>query len=254
MKVAVVGMGSIGTRHYANLADELGCTVRGVDIGEKLPLTVDCAFVCTPTSEHLKIATIYVDRGIPVFIEKPLADTLPDLDFADDINWHQSSMVACNLRFTSTVQSLRSFKPALLDAYVSTNDTKFKYGDIALEDIHEFDYIQYCLGEVDSIEFIRKSKWEYDACMFLRGGRIAFVHGDRTGKRYDRHAILDGMKLEITTDNSMYVAEAKHFLKCVMDTKRSMNHPHEASKLTRRLLDALHRCHHPSAKNVNEIS
>jgi predicted dehydrogenase len=101
MKIVILGhLGSIGKRHFDNLK-ALKHEVIGTDIGEKLRFDVDCAFICTPTQFHVEQAIEYINKGIPVFIEKPLTYCLGHLEQIEAaINKHNVlSMVACNNRF-----------------------------------------------------------------------------------------------------------------------------------------------------------
>ncbi len=95
--ILVLGCGSIGRRHIANLS-ALGRTVVAYDtaadrrawvrknlkvktvdgIKEGLALGPAAAFVCTPPSAHAAPALLALEARIPVFLEKPLAATLKD--------------------------------------------------------------------------------------------------------------------------------------------------------------------------------
>ncbi len=88
-KVLVVGTGSIGLRHIANLKD-LGCSVgvfscsdRGVKgLGDvdyergsikQVINRYDAVVIANATNKHLEIARACVDENIPFYIEKPLS-------------------------------------------------------------------------------------------------------------------------------------------------------------------------------------
>src|SRR3989338_7943883 len=87
-KIVVIGFGSIGQKHYKNLL-ALGYDnvfVYDVDKGKinagvKSLLVLDekklkgfaVAFICNPTSEHIKTAIICAHAGCRLFIEKPLS-------------------------------------------------------------------------------------------------------------------------------------------------------------------------------------
>jgi predicted dehydrogenase len=104
LRVAVVGCGSIGSRHARNLrtlgiadlalcdldrpraaalGDELGVTRVDDDLGALLGAQrPDAVMVCTPPSSHLAVARAALGAGAHVFCEKPLA---PSLDGVDDL-------------------------------------------------------------------------------------------------------------------------------------------------------------------------
>jgi predicted dehydrogenase len=95
MRVAVVGVGHFGRNHarvYASMpgvklvavadtdaarckaiADQYGAKAVSShrDIGE-----VDAVSVAVPTSRHAEVACWFLERGVPVLVEKPLADTV----------------------------------------------------------------------------------------------------------------------------------------------------------------------------------
>lgn len=76
MRHLVIGMGSIGKRHY-RLLQEAGETVVGVDIGEPRDWDVDMVWICTPTDGHYYIALDAYAKDISrIFIEKPVCDSL----------------------------------------------------------------------------------------------------------------------------------------------------------------------------------
>ena len=91
LHIAVVGYGSIGRRHFDNLAalgvsrrtlvrrdepnpafatPEAATVVHSHD--EAIALGIDAAIIANPTRLHLAAAEAYVSGGVPVLIEKPL--------------------------------------------------------------------------------------------------------------------------------------------------------------------------------------
>lgn len=87
MRVLVIGAGSIGRRHAANLAD-LGAVVDHLpwratspgDLAARLSRGVDAAVVATATDIRLPLVAACGEAGVPMYIEKPLAFRLADLD------------------------------------------------------------------------------------------------------------------------------------------------------------------------------
>jgi predicted dehydrogenase len=101
VRVAIVGLGRMGTAHAAVLSMLPGVTLAGVvdaapaaarrlhGMGFRAPVlptldallagpSVDAVWVCTPPDSHLPIARHCVEAGVAVFVEKPLAHTLDD--------------------------------------------------------------------------------------------------------------------------------------------------------------------------------
>jgi len=117
----VIGCGSIGRRHIANLQqlgvkditgldiseerrkqteDELGiATVSAVEQGWETNPAV--AVITTPTSLHIPMATEAAKRGCHLFIEKPLGDGMSGVaELLKEIKQHGLvTLVGCNMRF-----------------------------------------------------------------------------------------------------------------------------------------------------------
>ena len=120
MKFAVIGLGSIGQRHAANLL-ALGHEVAGYNRGNKrremaakrLGIPVysrisdlfdwggDAALVCTPQHMHLEHSLAAARRGLHLFIEKPLSDSLEGLSTLEREAEDRGLIchVGCNMRF-----------------------------------------------------------------------------------------------------------------------------------------------------------
>lgn len=92
LRVAVVGLGSIGNRHLTNLGT-LGVARRVVvrrttqtnpqfqppadvtlasDATAAIHAGLDAALICTPSSLHLSAARPFVQAGLPILVEKPV--------------------------------------------------------------------------------------------------------------------------------------------------------------------------------------
>jgi len=126
MNVLVIGTGSIGSRHLANLV-ELGHTVCAVDknpkqlaevaglsaksftsLPEALAIRPDAVFICTFSNDHISPATECAKAGCHLFIEKPLSLSLEGIDeLIDTIDGRNLiSMVGCNMRFHPAIVSV----------------------------------------------------------------------------------------------------------------------------------------------------
>ncbi|MCA9082525.1 MAG: Gfo/Idh/MocA family oxidoreductase [Planctomycetaceae bacterium] len=100
LRMAVVGVGSLGQHHAAKLSafedvDLVGVVDPGESQGrtvaervgtdwfrdvDSLPADIHAVVVATPTRFHLDAATHFLTQGIPTFVEKPLASTLSDAE------------------------------------------------------------------------------------------------------------------------------------------------------------------------------
>src|SRR5712671_2686106 len=79
-KIGVLGLGSIGSRHFQNFKD-LGCDVRGYDPGagkvstmlrEDLMNWADAIVIATPTAQHWQDIVDCWAVKKPIFVEKPI--------------------------------------------------------------------------------------------------------------------------------------------------------------------------------------
>ena len=194
--IVVVGCGSIGQRHIRNLAEVGVDEIIGVDHDEQMlneakksgaDLTysdlapaiqqnnIDAGFVCVPNHLHIQIASQLADKGIDLFIEKPLSHTMDgvtDLISKTKEN-NLISLVGCNLRFHPGIQTIKELldKDAIgktvsvkieagsyLPGWHPDDDYKNMYsarenegGGAILDFIHEIDYARWLFGDVSSV-------------------------------------------------------------------------------------------------------
>ena len=86
MRVLVIGSGSIGRRHHENL-DTLGMASKllswrkdGLSGAEAAMAKVDAVVVATATDVRLAVIAAAAEKGLPVYVEKPLAFTGADVE------------------------------------------------------------------------------------------------------------------------------------------------------------------------------
>jgi predicted dehydrogenase len=125
----VVGCGSIGQRHLANLkalgaGPLLACDIdpaRREAVAQTLDVetvaTLDeglrarprAALICTPPATHIPLARAAAEAGCHLFIEKPLADRLDGVGALGRIvdDRRVVALVACNMRFHPGVRQLK---------------------------------------------------------------------------------------------------------------------------------------------------
>jgi predicted dehydrogenase len=191
VKVALLGLGSAGARHAANLID-LGTDVTGWDPdpdrhaeGVTRSETVDAALagadaavVASPNTAHASQALAALEAGVPVLVEKPLAVTSAEaLEIAEFAERRGVlCAVAMNLRFHPAILALRELIGSgelgrVLFASASFGydlrrwrpDTDYRRsysaraelgGGIVLDAIHELDYLLWLLGPVQSVSAV----------------------------------------------------------------------------------------------------
>ena len=87
MKVAVIGAGHMGRFHAEKFARLPGVQVAVVDPDPaRAPISdfrkvlgeVEAAVIAVPTNLHYEVARAFLERGLHVLVEKPLAATLDD--------------------------------------------------------------------------------------------------------------------------------------------------------------------------------
>jgi predicted dehydrogenase len=231
-RFAILGHGSIGRRHVANLRT----------LGADAVLTYDpfapadvarlddvwawgptVALVTAPTSQHLALALEAAERDCHLFVEKPLADGLDGTDrlVAEVERRGLVSLVGCNLRFQPGLQTAKRLIDEGAIGRVTSARIEFGYslpdwhptedyrrgysarrelgGGVILDAIHEIDYAGWLLGEIRQVAAFAGtlSGLEIDtedtAAILLRtGGAIAEIHLDYVQRVYSRTCQLIG--------------------------------------------------------------
>lgn len=200
MHFLVIGCGSIGQRHIKNIL-RLGHRVSGCEkdprkagrlrdktgievftgLGRALDHSYDAAFICVPTSAHIDTAIKAARRGLDLFIEKPLSNTLKDINKLERVAGSKRlvTLVGCNLRFLKSfnaakrlidsgrigrVLSAKAEYGHYLPYWRPGEDYSKSYsasrrlgGGIILDDIHEIDALRWLFGKIETLScFARK--------------------------------------------------------------------------------------------------
>lgn len=136
MNIGLVGIGAMGKNHYRVL-NSMGVGVKAIcdpmanendfeenvykDIGDMLSKeSLDCAIIAAPTPFHKDIATIFIEKDIPILIEKPVAGNYKDAkELLELSKKHADARVAVGHveRFNPVIIAL---KKELKDKEVST--------------------------------------------------------------------------------------------------------------------------------------
>ena len=116
MKAALIGMGSMGQKHYKALLDneevDLAAVVDSApenlknievnvytELGEMLMNeNIDFAIVATPTSTHASISKEILKNGIDLLVEKPIAKDLIEAKEMASLAHKNNCKAACNMR------------------------------------------------------------------------------------------------------------------------------------------------------------
>ncbi|MBV1883764.1 MAG: Gfo/Idh/MocA family oxidoreductase [Pseudomonadales bacterium] len=193
MKVLVIGYGSIGKKHTRNIVSsypdvEIAILRSGSAIGNSrlLDLPSNCiqfhdldsalgwqpiaAVVCSPSTSHVDYARILVEKGIAVFIEKPLSNTIHNCDslvqavekrpvtvqIGFDMRFHPVFLTANQALESGRLgklyslscevgQYLPDWRPDV--DYAQSTSAKAELGGGALLELcHEINYVQALLG------------------------------------------------------------------------------------------------------------
>jgi len=132
-KIAIIGFGSIGTRHFDNITSVLKertssfaidlirsgngkALIKDVEkhinhtysISDSIPNDYDAIFVANPTHLHYSTIQQFSTHTKNMFIEKPVFDTT-NISIDDlQLNGHGQYYVACPLRYTSVIQYMKN--------------------------------------------------------------------------------------------------------------------------------------------------
>ena len=176
LRAAVIGVGSLGRHHarnYAELATDGGVTLVGVcDVSEETRKTVgsdngcevfadwnelldktDVVSIATPTETHADIACAFLEKGVHVLVEKPIALSIPEADrmIAAATASGAKLMVGQLERFNPAMVALRPHvtRPLYFEIHrVSPFPNRSLDVDVVLDVmIHDLDAVQWLVGE-----------------------------------------------------------------------------------------------------------
>ncbi|KYK25674.1 hypothetical protein AYK26_07800 [Euryarchaeota archaeon SM23-78] len=248
----------------------------------KLRFDVDCAFICTPTQFHVNHATEYIERGIPVFIEKPLTYNMEELEKIESLVKKQPviSMVGCNLRFHPSLLKAKIIASTRRVIYARAETGYYlpfwrqedyrksysasEYGGIVLDAIHEPDYLYWLFGDIKDLKMVcdKVSNLEIkkediaEIGIIFESGLSASVHCDYLMKNYHRKLDLymphEVISFKIQPTNIMYKKEVQYFLDCVKERKEPMNNIKEAGYVLSKILEGSG--YNPSKAYINQTA
>lgn len=198
MKIAVAGAGAIGRAHAALIARNDICALAAIadptdearTFAERLGVPwfpdpdallagapVDAAIVATPNQTHLPVSLAFIERGIPVLVEKPIASTVAEAE-ALTLAAAQAGvpvLVGHHRRHNPIIRKARDMvadgslgrltSASVLSTFLKP-DGYFELawrrqpggGPILINLIHEIDLIRFVCGEVESVQAVTSDK------------------------------------------------------------------------------------------------
>ncbi len=221
MKIGVIGLGSIGSKHYSNL-DELGHQVIGFDPAVRMDIKLerlvydecDAIVVATPSAFHSGPMRASIERSKHVLVEKPITLSSPEVA-ASLIEYAQRKnvtlMVAYNLRFHACVKKAKEWigagkigKPMWANFTCGQFSSKPSYlrDGVVLNWSHEIDLALHLLGpghlEASSVRIIDGHDDMADILMTHESGCRSSIHLDYITTPEQRHFTIQGDEGQIT--------------------------------------------------------
>ena len=300
IKVLIVGYGSIGKRHLENflqlkdiqlivytkrndlqLLKKKGIKVSN-SLTECLKENPDIGVITNETSLHIPIAIKLAKEGLDLFLEKPLSNSLKDVEklYAIVKKKKLITQMGCNLRFHPCIKKIKDMieqqkvgriisaqvqNCSYLPDYHPWEDYRKGYaarkdlgGGVILTQIHEIDYMYWLFHEVENVISISGKLSDLDittedyvsSLLKFKNKIIGELHMDYFQRPDFRSCKIRGTKGEIYWDsdnnhvnvyamnkkrwktemevknyqrNFSYVAQLKHFIKCVKQRKETVN-------------------------------
>ena len=214
LRVLVVGCGSIGRRHLANLSslsvveisatdpseprrrkasEETGATTFPT-LEDALATQPDAVFVATPTHMHVEHALAAAQAGAHLFIEKPLSHSLEgveELAYVCDKK-ELITMVGCNMRFHHGPSTLKRIaEDGVLGDLVSG---AFHFGQYLPDWRPQQDYrLTYSARQAEGGGIVLDGIHELDAARWLMGDiqQIFCLGGKRSSLKIDVEDCVD---------------------------------------------------------------
>ena len=307
MKVLVVGYGSIGKRHVKNIIDNFDAHViictkqKNVDLSKNNIHIVksiedginqhpDIAFITNETSFHVKSALQIANKGIDLFIEKPLSNSMKDVSKLKKIVNKKKliTMIGCNLRFYPPIKKIKDLierqeigkilsvqvdSSSYLPDWHPCEDYRKGYaarkelgGGIVLTAIHELDYLHWIFGDVcevfsvsEKISDLKLSVEDYSAAILkFENNVIAEVHLDFFQRPYFKSFKIKGTKGIITwnTDTNLvkvFNARLKKWKTAMNSTTSLLTSPIQNNEMYVDELKHFFHCVNKRTKTINDL-
>jgi UDP-N-acetylglucosamine 3-dehydrogenase len=226
LNLAIVGVGGWGKNH-ARVLHEFGTLVaiceidlqRGKELADKYGTTLyssiddmlnserklDACLVCTPTKTHCDIAKKIMEKGINVFVEKPLAFSSKECEEMTDVAEKKNVILTSGYieRFNPAVQEVKR----LIDCN--------KYGDLIMMEFHRENRMPLHVKDVGII--YDTAVHDIDTAMFLFNCRpqVVFALSGKKFHSYEDFATImlgfRGHKVAIIASNWITPKKVRKF-------------------------------------------
>ena len=216
LKIGVVGLGSIGKRHFDNFA-HLGHEVVGYDPAthkreDWAPLlSCDGVVIASPTRMHASHIQGFHDLKIPILVEKPLVKTRSEWE---KVPLDHVALVGYNLRFHSCVRKVRQWmaegvigQPLWARFTCAQHSDKEPYlrDGVILNWSHEIDLAIHLLGKafLRTASALRRTKYGEDLADLIlahTNGCQSVVHLDYIARPERRGFCIIGANGSIDAD------------------------------------------------------
>lgn len=280
MKVLCIGLGSIGQKYYNLLADhfddfdifalrsriyernEFKCLplhYNLYDWNEVDSIKPDVAIITNPTHLHIETAIKCAERGMHIFITKPLDCKINySLTHLKNIvkNKGLTTHIAYPLRHLPIVKRLKreSYENTTMHFVCKTDLAKWRSystysaeysegGGVLLELSHELDLAAYLLGDVLKIDgythnlpgTTTDAEDIADLTLSHKNGNTSYHRLNIASRKEERFIIFDTERYEIQVDDSIFLDQLRYFFSHI--GKPIMNDIFEASKLFNLLME-----------------
>jgi predicted dehydrogenase len=215
MKIGVVGLGSIGSRHYTNLVslghEAIGydpCFRRDVPFERCIYDDCNAVIVATPSAYHSGGMRASIERARPVFVEKPISLASPEvisslLEYAKRKNvivfvGYNLRFHPCVIRAKEWIEAGRIGKPLWANFVCAQYSDKPDYlrDGVILNWSHEIDLALHLLGpahlEASSTRVVNGQDDMTDILVTHESGCRTSIHLDYVTKMEQRHFFIIG--------------------------------------------------------------
>jgi predicted dehydrogenase len=245
MKIIFIGLGSIGRRHALLLQTDFNHQLFTLRSKSNSPtpdgiteihswdeidlIKPDIAFITNPTHYHIQTAIKCAEKGMHLFVEKPIGDSLEGLDeLIRVVNSNNcTAYIAYNLRFHPLIEKVKeilegqeilharfvcasyypSWRPGS-DHLSSYSAHKDQGGGVLLDLSHEIDYCNYLLGEISEISgrfgctrTVTVDAEDFaDLIILHTSGIYSLIHLNLFSKAEKRHFDIETKELSISAD------------------------------------------------------